>query len=51
MMPRALSTDSADALACVIGHIPQNLEDATGANSIGLPVINFSKPLTGVVLK
>jgi len=34
-----------------MGQMPQNREDATGANSIALPVMNFSKPLTGVVLR
>ena len=42
---------SVEALAWVIGQMPQNRDDATGANSIGFPVINFSNPLTGVMLR
>jgi len=51
MMPRALSIHSTDAVEWVMGQMPQNLDDATGANSIGFPVINFSNPLTGVMLR
>jgi hypothetical protein len=51
LMPSALSIASVEALAWVIGQMPQNREDAIGANSIGFPVINFSKPLTGVMLR
>jgi hypothetical protein len=50
-MPSALSRLSTDAVEWVMGHMPQNLDDATGANSIGFPVINFSNPLTGVILR